>query len=85
MLMPMVTALPSVAGLPGHPRKRPDKLHGDKGYDYPIYRRWLKKNWHCAEDRSPGDRIAWAPWTVALGRRTYARLAASVSAIARSL
>lgn len=39
----MVTALPSVAGLPGHPRKRPDKLHGDKAYDFPVYRRWLRK------------------------------------------
>jgi transposase len=32
-----------VAGLSGHPRRRPDKLHADKGYDYPCYRRWLRQ------------------------------------------
>lgn len=26
-------AIPAVAGLDGRPRKRPDKLHADKGYD----------------------------------------------------
>jgi hypothetical protein len=43
MLAPMVTALPSVAGLAGHPCKRPDMRHGDKGYDYPVHRAWLCK------------------------------------------
>lgn len=41
MLQPLVQALPAVAGLSGRPRKRPDKLHADKGYDYPCHRRWL--------------------------------------------
>ena len=27
----------------GRPRKRPDKLHADKGYDYPRCRRLLRK------------------------------------------
>ena len=27
----------------GRPRKRPDKLHADKGYDYPRCRRFLSK------------------------------------------
>jgi transposase len=26
---------------PGRPRRRPDKLHADKGYDYPRCRRYL--------------------------------------------
>ena len=30
---PLVDAVPPIAGKPGHPRKRPDKLTGDRGYD----------------------------------------------------
>jgi IS5 family transposase len=30
-------------GRPGRPRKRPVKLHGDKGYDYPRCRRALRR------------------------------------------
>lgn len=29
-----VDAIPSIAGLSGCPRKRPAKLHADKGYDF---------------------------------------------------
>ncbi|MBK4739008.1 IS5 family transposase [Noviherbaspirillum pedocola] len=43
MLCPLINALPLVAGLSGHPRRRPDKLHADKGYDYACYRRWLRQ------------------------------------------
>jgi hypothetical protein len=30
-------------GRPGRPRKRPAKLHGDKGYDHPRCRRALRR------------------------------------------
>jgi IS5 family transposase len=30
-------------GRPGRPRKRPKKLHADKGYDYPRCRKALRK------------------------------------------
>jgi IS5 family transposase len=30
-------------GRPGRPRKRPAKLHGDKGYDYPRCRKALRR------------------------------------------
>jgi hypothetical protein len=30
----LVDALPAVAGQPGRPRRWPDKLHADKGYDF---------------------------------------------------
>jgi len=30
----LVDAIPAVLGLPGRPRKKPYKLHADKGYDY---------------------------------------------------
>ena len=33
MLEPLLDAVRPVKGLWGRPRKRPDKLHGDKGYD----------------------------------------------------
>jgi transposase len=31
-LVPMVDAVPPVAGKPGHPRRRPESLYGDRGY-----------------------------------------------------
>ena len=46
LLEPMVDAVPAVIGprgRPGRPRKRPAKLHGDKGYDYPGCRRLLRR------------------------------------------
>ncbi len=36
-------ALVGVAGLRGRPRKRPDKLHADKGYDCERCRLYLKR------------------------------------------
>jgi IS5 family transposase len=42
----MVDAVAPVKGLrgrPGRPRKRPAKLHCDKGYDYPRCRRVLRR------------------------------------------
>jgi transposase len=46
LLEPMVDAVPAVIGprgRPGRPRKRPAKLHADKGYDYPSCRRALRR------------------------------------------
>jgi IS5 family transposase len=45
LLEPMVDAVPAIkgpGGRPGRPRRRPAKLHGDKGYDYPRCRRALR-------------------------------------------
>jgi IS5 family transposase len=42
----MVDAVPAIrgpAGRPGRPRRRPAKLHCDKGYDYPRCRRALRR------------------------------------------
>jgi transposase len=39
----LVDSVPPVKGKRGRPRKRPDKLHADKGYDYPRCRRFLGK------------------------------------------
>ncbi|MGW6880878.1 IS5 family transposase [Streptomyces goshikiensis] len=38
-LIPLLKKIPSVAGLVGRPRRRPDSLLGDRGYDHDKYRR----------------------------------------------
>nr|WP_241845573.1 IS5 family transposase [Streptomyces sp. CB02261] len=38
-LMPLLAKVPSVAGLVGRPRRRPDTLLADRGYDHDKYRR----------------------------------------------
>jgi transposase len=46
LLEQLVDAVPAVIGprgRPGRPRRRPAKLHGDKGYDYPSCRRLLRR------------------------------------------
>lgn len=39
----LVDSITPVRGKRGRPRKRPDKLHADKGYDYPRCRLCLQK------------------------------------------
>jgi IS5 family transposase len=43
MLEPVLDAVPPVRQCHGRPRRRPAKLHGDKGYDYPRCRRGCRK------------------------------------------
>ena len=43
LLQPLVQSLPPISGLTGRPRKRPTKLHADKGYDYRCHRQWLRQ------------------------------------------
>ncbi|MFB7464793.1 IS5 family transposase [Streptomyces sp. NPDC056224] len=38
-VIPLLKKIPSVSGLVGRPRKRPDSLLGDRGYDHDKYRR----------------------------------------------
>ena len=50
LLEPMVDAVPAVIGprgRPGRPRRRPAKLHGDKGYDFAGCRRLLRRRGIC--------------------------------------
>jgi IS5 family transposase len=47
LLEAMVDAVEPVKGPRGRPRKRPAKLHGDKGYDYPRCRRALRRRGIC--------------------------------------
>ncbi|WP_455433060.1 IS5 family transposase [Streptomyces vietnamensis] len=41
-LMPLLAKIPSVAGLVGRPRRRPDTLLADRGYDHDKYRRMVR-------------------------------------------
>ncbi|MDF3303125.1 IS5 family transposase [Streptomyces tropicalis] len=42
-LQPLIASIPPVRSRRGPRRRRPGKLHGDKGYDYPHLRRWLRE------------------------------------------
>ncbi|MER6979881.1 IS5 family transposase [Streptomyces carpinensis] len=42
-LKPLVRGIPPVRSRRGPRRRRPAKLHADKGYDYDHLRRWLRK------------------------------------------
>jgi transposase len=42
-LLPLVDTIPPIAGKPGHPRCRPDKVQGDRGYDSDPHRRELRR------------------------------------------
>ena len=43
LLQEVVDSVGPVRGRLGRPRKRPEKLHADKGYDYPRCRQFLRK------------------------------------------
>lgn len=43
LLEKVVDSIVPVKGSRGRPRKRPEKLHADKGYDYPRCRRALRQ------------------------------------------
>jgi hypothetical protein len=42
-LIPLVQAIPAIRSRRGPRRRRPAKLHADKGYDYPHLRAWLRR------------------------------------------
>ena len=42
-LQPLVEAIPPVRGKRGRPRRRPEVVQGDRGYDSEPHRRWLRK------------------------------------------
>ena len=42
-LKPLIRAIPAVRSRRGPRRRRPAKLHADKGYDYPTCRRALRR------------------------------------------
>jgi hypothetical protein len=40
--MPLIAAVPPVRGRCGRPRKRPDAVYADRGYDHDNYRRQVR-------------------------------------------
>jgi len=42
-LLPLLEAVPPVRGLVGRPRRRPEQIVGDRGYDHDRYRRELRR------------------------------------------
>ncbi len=42
-LIPLIDRVPPVRGKAGRPRRRPDRVTADRGYDYPRYRRLLRQ------------------------------------------
>ncbi|WP_405531068.1 IS5 family transposase [Streptomyces canus] len=42
-LLPLLDKIPAVAGVVGRPRRRPDILFADRGYDHDKYRRLLRQ------------------------------------------
>ncbi|MHB9849054.1 IS5 family transposase [Streptomyces krungchingensis] len=42
-LQPLELGIPPVRSPADWRRRRPEELHGDKGYDYPYLRRWLRE------------------------------------------
>lgn len=42
-LLPVIDAIPPVAGKRGRPRRRPEKVHGDRAYDSAPHRRELRR------------------------------------------
>lgn len=41
-LQALVEAIPPVRGKPGRPRRRPEVVQGDRGYDSEPHRQWLR-------------------------------------------
>jgi transposase len=42
-LIPLLDAVPAVAGQPGRPRRRPNSVIADRGYDHDKYRRLVRE------------------------------------------
>ncbi len=85
MLAPLLDTNPGIrerAGRPGRPRRRPGKLHADKGYDYPRLSAVSSlpgPAWDRGADRAPRDRGLHPTRAGALGRRAHHVLTAELS------
>ena len=42
-LLPLVEAIPPVRGKVGHPRRRPERVQGDRGYDSEPHRQVMRR------------------------------------------
>ena len=73
VLEELLDSVPAIPGPRGRPRFRPDKLHADKGYDYPRCRRSCRKRGIrpriARRGIEPKDRLGRHRWVV---ERTHA-------------
>ncbi|WP_089403300.1 IS5 family transposase [Geodermatophilus saharensis] len=98
LVEPLLDTMPAIKrGGRGHPRRRPVKLHGDKGYDNPRVRRYLRRRGITARmarlGRDSSARLGRHRWVVerTLGwllsyqrlALRYDRSAATINALAR--
>ena len=74
-LIPLVERVPPVRGKVGRPRRRPDRVSGDRAYDYPSRRRELRQRGIKAEiarrNSEHGSGLGRYRWVV---ERTFAWL-----------
>lgn len=59
-LIPLVRGIPLIRSRRGSRRRRPAKLHGDKGYDYRHLRRWLAASGTALPARASSRPGGWA-------------------------
>jgi transposase len=68
LTVPLVDAVPSIAGQPGHPRNRPDHVMGDRGFDDEGQREELRQRGidpELAKRRTPhGSGLGVSRWVV---------------------
>ncbi len=69
LVEPILDSMPAITrGGRGHPRRRPLKLHGDKGYDNPRVRRYLRRRGITARiariGHDPSQRLGRHRWVV---------------------
>ncbi|GHA77690.1 hypothetical protein GCM10010305_20930 [Streptomyces termitum] len=66
-LEPLVRGIPPIRSRRGPRRRRPTKLHADKGYDYDHLRRWLRRRGICHRIARRGASLH-SGWAAAGGR-----------------
>ncbi|CAM5697142.1 IS5 family transposase OS=Streptomyces tendae OX=1932 GN=F3L20_33105 PE=4 SV=1 [Streptomyces tendae] len=66
-LEPLVRGIPPIRSRRGPRRRKPAKLHADKGYDYDHLRRWLRRARHPPPHCPQGHRVLTAAGPAPLG------------------
>jgi hypothetical protein len=80
----LVDAIPPVRGKPGRPRRRPESLSGDRGFDSdPHPPEEAEAAWHPTADRAASDGARQWPGEVSLVRGADVVVAAQLREVAR--
>jgi transposase len=69
-LIHLIEDIPEIRGKPGRPRKKPDIVQGDRGYDSEPHRREIKKNGDKAASRKTKNPARVGSGPDQMGRRT---------------